>query len=147
MATTAGQIMGARGADVVTMGKEATLAQVAETLHERHIGAVVVQEADGTVVGVVSERDVVRHMATDGADCLQVTVAEAMTGSVATCSASTTTDELMQMMTDGRFRHVPVVDDQGGLFGIVSIGDVVKSTIDHLQAEKESLTEYVRGGY
>ena len=64
-----------------------------------------------------------------------------------TCHADTTTDELMQVMTDGRFRHVPIVDDAGGLFGIVSIGDVVKSTIERLQVEKETLTEYVTGGY
>ena len=147
MATTAEQIMGARGTDVATIGPEATLADVARVLDERRIGAVVVIEADGRVVGIVSERDVVRHMAADGAECLGVTVAEAMTGTVTTCKAATTTDQLMQLMTEGRFRHVPVVDDKGGLFGIVSIGDVVKNTIEQLRVEKESLTEYVTGGY
>lgn len=147
MATTAEQIMGARGAEVVTARPEATLAEVAETLHERRIGAVVVLEPDGQVVGIVSERDLVTHLATHGVDCLEVTVGEAMTGGVATCTASTTTDELMQMMTEGRFRHVPVVDDHGSLFGIVSIGDVVKSTIERLEVEKQSLAEYVTGGY
>ncbi len=147
MGTTAEQIMGAQGSDVVTIRPEATLAQVAELLHERGIGALVVLEADGRVAGVVSERDVVRHMATEGTDCLEVSVAEAMTGTVSTCTAATPTDELMRLMTDGRFRHVPVVDDAGGLFGIVSIGDVVKSRIDQLQVEKESLTEYVTGSY
>ena len=147
MAMTAEQIMGARGTDVVTTGPQATLDEVAAVLHEHRIGAVVVVEADGRVVGIVSERDVVRHMATEGVDCLRVTVGEAMTGTVQTCGPSTTTDELMRLMTDGRFRHVPVVDDAGGLCGIVSIGDVVKSRIDQLQVEKESLTEYVTGGY
>lgn len=147
MATTAEQIMGARGTDVATIGPEATLAQVAQVLDERRIGAVVVVEADGRVVGIVSERDIVRHMASDGADCLHVTVGDAMTGTVTTCRAVTTTDELMQIMTEGRFRHVPIVDDKGGLFGIVSIGDVVKNTIGRLEVEKESLTEYVTGGY
>jgi CBS domain-containing protein len=147
MATTAEQIMGARGADVVTAAPAATLGDVAATLHARGIGAVVVLEDDGRPVGIVSERDIVRHAATQGVDCLQVTVAEAMTGSVTTCEASPTTDELMQLMTDGRFRHVPVVDDDGGLFGIVSIGDVVKSTIERLEVEKKSLAEYVTGGY
>lgn len=147
MATTAQQIMGARGTDVVTIGPDATLSDVAAVLHEHGIGAVVVLEADGRVVGIVSERDVVRHLAAEGAGCLGVTVNDAMTGAITTCSASTTTDELMQVMTEGRFRHVPVVDDAGGLVGIVSIGDVVKSTIGRLQVEKEKLTEYVTGGY
>lgn len=147
MATTAEQIMGARGTDVATIGPDATLARVAHVLDERRIGAVVVVEADGRVVGIVSERDIVRQLASEGADCLDVTVAEAMTGTITTCHAGTTTDELMQLMTDGRFRHVPVVDDAGGLLGIVSIGDVVKSTIERLQVEKETLTEYVTGGY
>lgn len=147
MTTTAEQIMGARGTDVATIGPEMTLADVARVLDERRIGAAVVVEADGRVVGIVSERDVVRHMARQGEACLEVTVADAMTGAVSTCGRDTSTDELMQMMTEGRFRHVPVVDDKGGLFGIVSIGDVVKSTIVQLQVEKESLTEYVTGGY
>lgn len=147
MATTAQQIMGARGSEVVTIGPDATLAEVADVLHERGIGAVVVLEADGRVAGIVSERDVIRHLATEGANCLGVTVNDAMTGSITTCDAATTTDELMQVMTEGRFRHVPVVDQGGGLVGIVSIGDVVKATIGRLQVEKEKLTEYVTGGY
>lgn len=147
MATTAQQIMGARGGDVATIGPDATLADVAAVLHERRIGAVVVLEADGRVAGIVSERDIIRHMATEGAGCLGVTVNDAMTGTITTCDPSTTTDELMQLMTDGRFRHVPVVDPSGGLVGIVSIGDVVKVTIGRLQVEKEKLTDYVTGGY
>lgn len=147
MATTAQQIMGARGSDVVTIAPDATLADVADVLHERGIGAVVVLEADGRVVGIVSERDIIRHMATEGAACLGVAVNDAMTGAITTCDGSMTTDELMQVMTEGRFRHVPVVDQGGGLVGIVSIGDVVKATIGRLQVEKEKLTEYVTGGY
>lgn len=147
MATTAEQIMGARGDDVATIGAGATLAQVAQVLDRRRIGAVVVVGDDGRVAGIVSERDVVRQLAAEGTDCLDVAVADAMTGAVTTCRATTTTDELMQLMTDGRFRHLPIVDDDGRLFGIVSIGDVVKSTIERLQVEKETLTEYVTGGY
>lgn len=147
MATTAEHIMGARGTDVVTIGPNDSVADVARVLDEQGIGAVVVTEADGRVVGIVSERDVVRRLAHDGPACLEVTVADAMTGTVTTCTAATTSDELMQTMTDGRFRHVPVVDRGGALVGIVSIGDVVKSTIEQLRVEKESLTEYVTGGY
>lgn len=147
MATTAEQIMGARGADVATIGPGATIADVVRVLHERRIGAVVVVEADGKVVGIVSERDLVRRLAEDGPQCVDITVAEAMTGAVVTCAPDSTTDDLMQTMTDGRFRHVPVVDKGGGLVGIVSIGDVVKSTIGRLQVEKERLADYVTGGY
>ena len=147
MATTADRIMGARGDDVATIGPGAGLAEVASVLHDRRIGAVVVVEDDGRVVGIVSERDVVRLLAVEGPDCLDVTVADAMTTDVVTAAASTTSDELMQTMTERRSRHVPVVDDDGRLLGIVSIGDVVKSTIDALRSEKESLTEYVTRSY
>lgn len=139
--------MGASGTDVATIAPEATLEEVASVLGDRRIGALVVVEADGRVAGIISERDLVRRLARDGADCLALTVAETMTEAVITCRTETTTDELMQLMTDGRFRHVPVVDTGGGLVGIVSIGDVVKSTIGRLQVEKEKLTEYVTGGY
>ena len=145
MATTAEQIMGARGDEVATTGPDRTLEDVAAVLDERRIGAVVVVADDDRVVGIVSERDIVRRLAREGAGCLGVS--EAMTDTVSTCSRTTTTDELMQTMTERRFRHVPVVDDDGRLVGIVSIGDVVKSTIQRLQTEKESLTEYVTGGY
>ena len=147
MATTADQIMGARGTEVATIGPGAALEDVAEVLHDRRIGAVVVVEADGRVVGIISERDIIRVLAVDGPDYLDCTVADAMTTTVTTGDVSTTSDELMRTMTNGRFRHVPIVDGKGGLIGIVSIGDVVKSTIDRLQSEKDSLTEYVTGGY
>ena len=147
MATTAEQIMGARGDDVATTGPDATLEEVAAVLDERRIGAVVVVTGDSRVVGIVSERDIVRRLAREGAGCLAVTVGEAMTDTVSTCSTATTTDDLMATMTEGRFRHVPVVDGEERLVGIVSIGDVVKSTIERLRTEKESLTEYVTGGY
>lgn len=147
MATTAEHIMGARGADVATTGRAATVGDVAAQLNERRIGAVVVLEDDGTVCGIVSERDVVRRLATHGAACLDVPVHEAMTGPITTGTPGTTADELMQLMTEGRFRHVPITDDDARLLGIVSIGDVVKSTIEQLQVEKETLTEYVTGSY
>lgn len=147
MATTADRIMGARGDDVATIGPGAGLAEVAAVLHGRRIGAVVVVDEDRRVVGIVSERDVVRLLAVEGPDCLDVTVADAMTPDMPTCAASTTSDELMQTMTERRFRHIPIVDDGGRLLGIVSIGDVVKSTIELLQSEKDSLTEYVTGSY
>lgn len=147
MSSTADQVMGARGEDVATIGVDACVADVARLLDERRIGAVVVTGGGGTVVGILSERDIVRRLAAEGADCLDVPVGDAMTGGVTTCTASATTDELMAMMTAGRFRHVPVVDDGGVLVGIVSIGDIVKSTIERLRVEKQSLQDYVTGGY
>ena len=147
MAATADQIMGARGTDVATIGPGAPLDEVASVLHTRRIGAVVVVEADGRVVGIISERDIVRELAEEGPACLDSTVGEVMTTAVITGDATTSADELMRTMTEGRFRHVPITDDKGGLVGIVSIGDVVKSTIEQLQSEKDSLTDYVTGGY
>jgi len=147
MATSAEHIMGARGDDVATTGRDATVRDVAAQMHERRIGAVVVLDDASAVCGIVSERDIVRRLATQGAACLDVPVAEAMTGPITTGTPSTTADELMQLMTDGRFRHVPIISDEGRLLGIVSIGDVVKSTIEQLQVEKETLTGYVTGGY
>ena len=146
MSTTADKVMGARGDDVATVGPDARLADVVRILADRRIGAVVVT-ADDEVRGIVSERDIVRLLADEGPACLDTPVSQAMTGDVSTCSPSATTDELMATMTAGRFRHVPVTGDGGRLIGIVSIGDIVKSTIEQLQIDKESLTEYVTGGY
>lgn len=143
MGTTADQVMGARGEDVATVEQDATVGEVARVLADRQIGAVVVTDGDG-VVGVLSERDIVRRLAEDGASCLDVLVADAMTDDITTCAPSTSTDQLMATMTTGRFRHVPVVEDDE-LVGIVSIGDIVKSTIEQLRVEKESLAGYVTG--
>lgn len=96
----------------------------------------------GHIDGIVSERDVVRQIQRFGPDLLQEPVSEIMSKAVRTCSPDTELDELMQMMTDGRFRHVPVVDG-GRLVGIVSIGDVVKHRIDELQGERDQLQAYI----
>ncbi len=147
MASTAAQIMGARGAEVATVAPDESLRVAASALAARRIGALVVTDAAGKVVGILSERDIVRRLAAVGGACLDLTVREVMTGPVTTREADVTTDELMQVMTDGRFRHVPITDEAGVLVGIVSVGDVVKSTIDTLEVEKAALTDYVSGGY
>jgi CBS domain-containing protein len=147
VASTAAQIMGARGAQVATVAPDASLRTAATALTTRRIGALVVTDEVGMVVGILSERDIVRRLSEAGADCLELTVGEVMTGSVTTRHGDVTTDELMQLMTDGRFRHVPITDVGGVLVGIVSVGDVVKSTIGVLEVEKAALSEYVSGGY
>ncbi len=147
MAIRAGQIMGAVGDDVATVAPDVLLREAAGMLADRRIGAVVVLDDERHVVGILSERDIVRRLATDGADCLDVPVGDAMTGPVTTSDGSDSTKQLMELMTEQRFRHVPVVDDDRRLVGIVSVGDVVKATIGQLEVEKEALEGYVSGSY
>ena len=139
-------IIDRKGADCETIGPDASLAEVTRRLTERGIGALVVSADGVTVDGIISERDVVRTMAHTGAEALTRTVAEVMSAPVTTCTLSTSTDEVMAIMTDRRIRHLPVVED-GCLAGIVSIGDVVKWRIDELQQDAERLQEYVQGRY
>ncbi len=147
MAVTAGQIMGASGDDVATVSPEAHLRDAAEVLSSRGIGAVVVVDEERRVVGILSERDIVQRLAAQGSDCLDLDVATVMSSSVTTSDGTETTNELMQLMTERRFRHVPVTDEDGVLVGIVSVGDVVKSHIDRLEVEKDALEDYVSGRY
>jgi CBS domain-containing protein len=134
-----------KGADVATVAPSATVGVVVAALAERKVGALVVSEDGERVDGIVSERDVVRALAEHGDALLDHEVATIMTTKVVTCDMSTTVDELSTLMTEGRYRHVPVVVD-GVLAGIVSIGDVVKSHIKDLESEKQTLHEYISGG-
>ena len=130
-----------KGDDVVTVTPDATITDLVRILGERNIGAAVVS-ADGTTVeGIVSERDVVRLLAA-GPDALSGTVSTIMTPEVTSCDPGATIDEIMQLMTEHRIRHVPVVVD-GHLTGIVSIGDVVKMRIGELELEREQLSTYI----
>lgn len=146
-------ILHRKGRVVETIPTGATVAEAVARLHERNIGALVVtgdeaSEGTGTVAGILSERDVVRALGDPDADTATLLgrpVDELMSTDVATCGPRATVDELMRLMTDRRIRHVPVVD-AGGLVGIVSIGDVVKSRIDELQAETDTLHEYLSSG-
>lgn len=137
-------ILERKGHEVLTATPQDRMADVARTMAEQGVGALVVTEDDGAVVGIISERDVVRHVASEGADALEQSVAEVMTHPVTTCASTTGVTELATTMTEGRVRHLPVVDD-GRLVGIVSIGDVVKSRLDELALEAESLERYVTG--
>jgi CBS domain-containing protein len=111
-------------------------------LRERGIGALVVTGATPPLVGIFSERDVVRALAAHGSEALAMSIAELMSTEVTTCHESSTLDSLMALMTDQHIRHLPVVDNNV-LVGMVSIGDVVKSRVDELEHDKRDLIEYV----
>jgi len=133
-----------KGNSVVTITPTHTVRELLAMLSEHRVGALVVS-ADGTGVdGIVSERDIVRRLHSDGDGVLERPVGEIMTSSVRTCEPDDTIEDLMSAMTEHRFRHVPVVVD-GRLAGIVSIGDVVKHRLDELQAERDQLTAYITG--
>lgn len=143
MAVPIKHILGGKGGTVVTIGPGGTIADAASTLTEHNIGAVVVTEGHA-VVGILSERDIVRRVAARGADALACRVGDVMTTEVKTCGSDARSDEIMGVMTERRIRHIPIVDDEA-LVGIISIGDVVKSRIEQLALEKESLEAYVSG--
>lgn len=131
-----------KGAEVVTIKPDDTVRQLLDLLAEHRIGALVVSPDGSTVAGIVSERDVVRHVQRAGADVLDRPVAQIMTAEVTTCGPDDGVEHLMRLMTDQRVRHIPVVVD-GALRGIVSIGDVVKHRIDELQSERDQLVGYI----
>jgi CBS domain-containing protein len=132
-----------KGDTVVTLRSDATVMRLLEVLEKNHIGAVVVSDDGSSVSGIVSERDVVRHLQTDGVGVLEETVAMIMTSDVQTCAPEDSIDELARVMTERRIRHIPVVVD-GKVAAIVSIGDIVKGRIDELQTERDHLVGYIQ---
>jgi len=132
-----------KGDLVVTIRSDATVRRLLEVLEQYHIGAVVVSDDGSTVAGIVSERDVVRHLHTDGVGILDETVVMIMTSEVQTCTPDDGIEDLARIMTERRVRHIPVVAD-GQLLAIVSIGDVVKQRIDELQTERDHLVGYIQ---
>lgn len=128
---------------LVTIASNVTLLEAARKLAQHKIGAVVVAAVDGTVAGILSERDIVRRLAEAGPDVLSAPVRDVMTRNVVTCTPESSVDELMAKMTRGRFRHLPVVDAAGHLTGIVSIGDVVKVHVEEIEHEATALREYI----
>ena len=134
-----------KGREVVTITSDATISEAARLLARRRIGAVIVRSGDGSIAGILSERDIVRAVADDSFAALGQTVGAHMTRAISTCCETDTVEELMEQMTRGRFRHVPVLEDDR-LTGIVSIGDVVKSRIAETVREAESLREYIAAG-
>ncbi|BBZ22540.1 CBS domain-containing protein [Mycolicibacter hiberniae] len=133
-----------KGAAVVTIHPEATVMELLAGLAEHNIGAMVVIGSEG-LEGVASERDVVRQLHVHGASLLARPVSAIMTRVVATCTKADTADDVSILMTEHRARHIPVLDS-GRLAGIVSIGDVVKSRMEELQAEQAALRSYISQG-
>jgi CBS domain-containing protein len=136
-------ILAGKGRDVVTIEPTANLAAAVNLLTERHIGAVVILGADHRVIGILSERDIVRALAEHGATVLSEPVSQVMSRDVSTSSEDDTIGDLMGRMTTGRFRHMPVVQ-HGKLIGIVSIGDVVKSRVEEIDNEAKALRDYIQ---
>jgi CBS domain-containing protein len=137
------QVIRRKGDLVVTVRPDATVERLLELLEEHKIGAVVVSDDGSTVSGIVSERDVVRHLHSDGAAILEETVATIMTSEVETCTPDDRSDAMARTMTERRIRHIPVLVD-GKLAAIVSIGDIVKFRIDELQTERDQLVGYIQ---
>jgi CBS domain-containing protein len=140
-----GQILKTKARGVSTAHADDTIEAIAKQLSQRRIGAVVIIGDNGKVAGIISERDIIRLVADHGAKALAMTAAAGMTRDVVSCSRSSTLDEIMESMTAGRFRHLPVIED-GSLVGIVSIGDVVKHHTAEVELEVTAMRGYLATG-
>ncbi len=138
------QILKAKGSKVVTIGPEATIAEAVASLKRAGIGALVVTDEGRGVIGILSERDIVRSLEKHGRGLLDKRVNELMSRAVVTCGVASRVEELMREMTLHRIRHLPVVED-GQLVGIISIGDVVKTRLEELETETTLLRDYIVG--
>jgi CBS domain-containing protein len=138
------QLLAVKGHEVATISKERTVRDALASLKERSIGALVVTGASAPLVGMFSERDVVRALAVSGEATLDQTVAELTSTTVSTCEESSELNEVMKTMTDRHIRHLPVLEN-GKLVGLISIGDVVKARLEELEHEKKDLLDYVSG--
>src|SRR3984893_203590 len=136
-------ILSRKGNEVLTIEPTATLAAAVKMLAQRRVGALVVTGAGRRIAGIISERDIVRALDEKGTAVLDAPVAEVMTRKVVTCAQSETIAEIMERMTAGKFRHVPVVE-QSTMVGIISIGDVVKARLGELEREQDALRDYIR---
>ena len=135
-------ILTQKGARVFTIAPEASLAGAVDMLVTRRIGSVLVMDTNGNIAGIISERDVVRAISSQGAAAMSLRVAEAMTAEVVVCDPDDLIDQVMEVMTSGRFRHLPVVR-HGELYGLVSIGGVVKARLEDARHEAEALKAYI----
>ncbi len=136
-------ILHGKGRDVISISTTATLSEAAKLLTDRKIGALIVKNKSGELSGIFSERDLVHAIARGGAAALSDQVSTHMTPTVETCLECDTVESVMEVMTRGRFRHVPVLDDQFALCGMVSIGDVVKTRIAETVSEAAALRDYI----
>jgi CBS domain-containing protein len=138
-------ILRTKGSSVATEPPEAMIADIAARLKDEKIGALIVSDDGVKVLGIISERDIVRGLADHGLDLLEKRADDLMTTEVLTCTPNDTTGDLMAVMTEQRIRHIPVTED-GALCGIVSIGDVVKDRLDEIEREATALRDYVTKG-
>ena len=136
------QILDVKGREVVTIGPEAAISEAVSLLASHKIGAIVITGVERRIVGILSERDIVRLIAAKGGDALAMPVSAAMTAKVHSCAETHTINQVMEIMTRGRFRHLPV-EKAGHLDGIVSIGDVVKARIEEVEREAEEIKQYI----
>ena len=139
---TVSVILAGKGRDVVTIEPAARLAEAVRVLAEKRIGAALVLGADRRIAGIISERDIVRALAVRGAAALDEPISQTMTRKVETCNESESVAAIMERMTAGKFRHMPVVD-QGRLLGVVSIGDIVKHRLQEMEHESGAMREYI----
>ena len=139
------QILKSKGTDGVFTVKPGTpVAEAAKLLAEKRIGTVVISETGATADGILSERDIVRELAARGAECLSANVDDYMTKDLVTCTRAEMADAVLAKMTEGRFRHMPVVED-GALIGLITLGDVVKARLSQLAMEKDELEGMIMG--
>ena len=136
-------ILAGKGSDIVGIEPNADLAAASQLLSKHRIGAVVIRGAGGRLAGILSERDIVRALAEHGTEALSLPVAKVMTRNVTTCGEDDTIASLMEKMTAGKFRHMPVIT-KGELVGLVSIGDIVKQRVGEIEQESEQLRDYIR---
>jgi len=142
---TVARMLASKGSnDVQTITSAESVSDAAATLASRRIGALVVSDDGRTVAGIISERDVVRWLGREGASCLNRPVADVMTRKVECCTPQEPVADIMERMTGGRFRHMPVLED-GRLTGVISIGDVVKHRMSELEHETEALSDMIKG--
>jgi CBS domain-containing protein len=139
------QLLKAKGRAVTTARPDAKLLDIVTSLASKRIGAIVIVGEKGELAGIISERDVIQALAKSSEAVLEDSVSKHMTREVVTCQESTTIDEMMELMTQGRFRHVPVIED-GALIGIISIGDVVKNHIAEVEMEVTAMRGYFATG-
>ncbi|MGJ4856047.1 CBS domain-containing protein [Labrys sp. KB_33_2] len=139
---TVAQILKGKGRDIVALSPDATIAEASRTLAEKRIGAVLITHKNGSIAGILSERDVVRALAKASAEGFEHPVSKHMTAKVETVHEQDTIPHIMERMTAGKFRHMPVVEN-GLPVGIVSIGDVVKFRLAEMEAEAKAMREYI----
>jgi CBS domain-containing protein len=138
-------ILSQKGGLVFTVPPSTTVAQIAQQLSARRIGSVLVMATPGSIAGIVSERDLVRAIARHGASALELQARQVMTREVVSCHPDDSIDHVMELMTSGRFRHLPVLD-RDELIGLISIGDVVKARLEETRHETEALRAYIVAG-